>query len=134
MKIYVAGPMRGIPEFNYPAFHAAAAELRAVGHDVFSPAERVIERHGKDISKGNATGSNDLAAAEHGFNLREALHDDLVFITKHADAIALLPGWENSKGAQAERATAMALGLIVFEMAEGIVPPSTTDRPFGAPL
>ncbi|MGB3485339.1 MAG: DUF4406 domain-containing protein [Mycobacterium sp.] len=53
MKIYVAGPMRGIPEFNFPAFHAAAAKLRADGHHVFNPAERDIETHGVDISKGN---------------------------------------------------------------------------------
>lgn len=114
MKIYLAGPMRGIPEFNYPAFHVGAAKLRAEGHFVFSPAERDIERHGGvDISKGNETGSNDRAVAEHGFNIREALKDDMVFICLEADAIALLPGWENSKGAQAERATAIALGLIV---------------------
>lgn len=114
MKIYVAGPMRGIAEFNFPAFHAAAANLRAEGHEVFNPAERDIALHGKDISKGNMAGDEKLAATEHGFNLREALKDDLVFICLEADAIALIPGWENSKGAQAERATAIALGLQVI--------------------
>jgi len=113
MKIYVAGPMRGIPEFNFPAFHAAAAWLREQGHTVFNPAERDIEVTGVDISKGNLTGDNAQAEAEHGFNLREALKDDLVFICLEADAIALLPGWENSKGANAELATARALGLEV---------------------
>lgn len=113
MKIYVAGPMRGISEFNFPAFHTAAAALRLQGHFVFSPAERDIDKCG-DISKGNLTGDNAKAEADHGFNLREALKDDMVFICLEADAIALLPGWENSKGAQAERATAIALGLEIM--------------------
>ena len=111
MKIYLAGPMRGIPEFNFPVFYAAAAKLRAEGHFVFSPAEWDNERHGTDISKGNATGDESKAAKDHGFNLREALAHDLAFICADADAIALLPGWESSKGANAERATALALGL-----------------------
>ncbi len=111
MNIYIAGPMRGIPEFNFPAFFAAADKLRAEGHTVFNPAERDNDTHGVDISKGNATGCEDQAAKEHGFNLRDALCDDLTFICKEADAIAMLPGWENSKGANAERATAIALGL-----------------------
>jgi hypothetical protein len=66
MKIYVAGPMRGIPEFNFPAFHDAAARLRNEGHVVFNPAERDIARHGVDISKGNDTGDERLAAEQHG--------------------------------------------------------------------
>ena len=111
MKIYLAGPMRGIPQFNFPAFYAAAAKLRAEGHFVFSPAERDNERHGTDISKGNAMGDESKAAKDHGFNMREALAHDLAFICADADAIALLPGWESSKGANAERATALALGL-----------------------
>lgn len=118
MKIYVAGPMRGIPEFNFPAFHAAAAKLRAAGHHVFNPAERDIEHHGVDISKGNVTGDEAVAAEQHGFNLREALRDDLEFICLHADAIALLPGWHASRGAAAELATAVALGLRVIHLAE----------------
>lgn len=32
--IYLCGPMTGLPEYNYPAFHAAAAELRAQGWHV----------------------------------------------------------------------------------------------------
>lgn len=118
MRVYVAGPMRGIPEFNFPAFYAAAAKLRAEGHTVFSPAERDNERHGVDISKGNVAGDEEVAAKEHGFNLREALGEDLAWICAHADAVALLPGWGNSRGALAERAAAIALGLKVIELPE----------------
>lgn len=116
MKIYLAGPMRGIPEFNFPAFNAAAAKLREQGHYVFNPAEKDNERHGTDISKGNMTGDEEIAAKQHGFSLREALHLDLTFICLEADAIALLPGWRNSKGASAEHATANALGLWIKEL------------------
>ena len=118
MRIYVAGPMRGYPEFNFPAFHAAADELRAHGHTVFSPAERDTERHGKDISKGNATGSEEEAKETHGFDLRVALGEDLAWICAHADAVALLDGWEASQGANAERAAAIALGLKVAPIVE----------------
>lgn len=122
MKIYVAGPMRGIPEHNYPAFIAATADLRAQGHEVFSPVEWDIKTHGP-------SGCN---AGE--FDLRAALAADLEWICRSADAVALLPGWENSKGAQAELATARAIGLVVVEIADGVPFPSFTDRPFGAPL
>lgn len=116
MKIYLAGPMRGIPEFNYPAFRAGTAALRARGHEVFSPVEHDEKMHGTDIS--NPTGSHEQATAEHGFNLCEALHADLKWICLEAEAVALLPGWENSKGAAAERATALALGKPVHLLEE----------------
>lgn len=116
MKIYVAGPMRGIPFFNFPAFNAATAKLREEGHHVFNPVEKDNDRHGTDISLGNETGCETLAAEQYGFNLREALYEDLKFICLEAEAIALLPGWENSKGAQAERATAIALSLEIIQL------------------
>ncbi len=111
MKVYLAGPMRGIPHFNFPAFHAAAAKLRAEGHEVFCPAENDCERHGKDISVDNHDGSEAHAISTYNFNIREALGEDFAWICATAEAIALLPGWENSKGANAELATARALGL-----------------------
>lgn len=118
MRIYLAGGMTGIKEFNFPAFHAAAAKLRADGHEVFNPAEFDIERHGADISKGNDRGCILAAQLEHGFNLRVALGDDLAWICAEADAVYLLPNWRNSKGATAERAVALALGLLVLELPE----------------
>lgn len=116
IKVYLAGPMRGYPEFNFPAFYAAAAKLRAEGYTVFNPAEKDNETYGADISQGNATGNELQAVKEHGFSLRDALHADLTYICKEADAIALLPGWRLSKGANAEYATALALSLEVIEL------------------
>jgi hypothetical protein len=116
IKVYLAGPMTGIREFNFPAFHAAAAKLRALGYFVFSPAEADNEVYGVDISKGNLTGNQELAAKQHSFSFREALARDMAFICLHADAIALLPGWERSKGAKAERAISEALGLRIIEL------------------
>lgn len=113
IKVYLAGPMRGIPSFNFPAFDYAAAKLRTQGYEVFSPAERDREVHGGAIEK-NQTGNEDEAASNVGFSLREALGADMAFICGEANMIALLPGWEKSTGATAERATAIALGLSIM--------------------
>lgn len=111
MKVYLAGPMTGIPYFNFPAFRAAAEKLRAEGHEVFNPVEADIARHnGVDVSIGNHTGDARMLREHHSFSLREALAEDVAYICLKADAIALLPGWENSKGARAEHALASALG------------------------
>ena len=109
-RIYLAGPMQGIPEFNFPRFNAVAACLRKDGHEVFNPADRDIERHnGVNIGKGNVTGSLAEAKSTHGFSLRQALAEDLEYICRSANTIVMLPGWEKSNGAQAEHRTAVAL-------------------------
>lgn len=117
MRIYLAGPMTGIPHFNYPAFNSASAALRFEGHEVFSPAEHDIAMFGKDIS--NPDGCAVTAAKDHGFDRRAALKADLAWICDNAEAIALLPGWENSSGAKAERALAVALNLEVLTLRDG---------------
>lgn len=93
-KVYVSGPMRSIADLNYPAFDEATARLRELGHEVFNPAERDQEQDGD-------------------FDLRKALAEDLDWIARRADAVAVLPGWEKSLGAQAEVALARALALPV---------------------
>ncbi len=108
MKVYLAGPMSGLPNFNFPAFHTAAYTLRKQGHYVFNPAERDEEIHDKSIF----VGEGDIeACAAKGFSLRAALAADTKFICEEAEAIAMLPGWEASGGARAEWALAHALRL-----------------------
>jgi hypothetical protein len=84
VKIYIAGPMRGIPEFNFPAFRDMAFWLRNQGHIVFNPAERDEATHGAGFEKGNLLGSEQEAASNHGFSLREALADDMKWIALQA--------------------------------------------------
>jgi hypothetical protein len=47
-------------------------------------------------------------------NIHEALGEDLDWICRKADALAMLPGWRNSRGARAEHATAVALDLHII--------------------
>ena len=119
MKIYLAGPMRGIPDFNFPAFKQGAAYLRKQGHEVFNPAERDEDDFGKTIQK---KGDEHAFAESVGLTTQElrrrVFFFDAEYITKYADAIALLPGWEGSKGAKAEKALAEALGLDVIHLGD----------------
>ena len=38
-RIYIAGPMTGHAEHNFPAFHAAAKRLHEAGWEVVNPAD-----------------------------------------------------------------------------------------------
>lgn len=89
MKIYIAGGMSGLPDLNFPAFHAAARALRAEGHDVVNPAE---------INPDPKADWLDCMRAD----IRELVT---------CDAIYLLPGWEKSRGARLEAKLAEGLGF-----------------------
>lgn len=112
-KIYIAGPMRGYPHFNFPTFYAASDYFKSIGWVVFNPAERDDEEYGVEMAAHNVDGSLEAAACQ-GFDLRKALGVDLAWICKHATHIYMLKGWEKSKGATAEHATAVALGLTIL--------------------
>ncbi|MFM0135073.1 DUF4406 domain-containing protein [Caballeronia grimmiae] len=93
MKLYIAGPMSGYPELNFPAFHAEAARLRQLGYEVINPAE---------INADPAAGWLECMRAD----IRELVT---------CDGIALLPGWEKSRGATVEHTLARGLGLSVYQ-------------------
>jgi hypothetical protein len=109
MRIYLAGPMRGLPHFNFPAFDYAAKLLRADGYIVFSPAERDREAYGVEIEH-NPTG-DETKVTNPACTINDCMKADCNWICDRADAVALLPGWEKSTGANAELALGKALGL-----------------------
>jgi hypothetical protein len=113
MKVYLAGPMRGYKDFNFPAFFAAAHKLRVEGHSVFNPAERDVEEFGADKLKSETGDEQELSKnlGLEGLSLtRKVFLHDTHYICTQAEAIALMPGWEKSKGAIAEKALAEASG------------------------
>ena len=109
VRIYLAGPMTNIPQFNIPTFMKAAKELREAGWEVFNPGEADVNQHG-DFWKTLKTGSHE-EAEPFGWSYKECLKLDLNWILDKAECIAFLPGWENSKGCRAEKALAECLGL-----------------------
>jgi hypothetical protein len=104
-SIYLAGPMSGIPEWNYPSFFKAADSLRKEGWRVFSPAEKDIEE-GYDDQEAKKEGDTALAIAKGVFDYRKAYMWDIDKVV-NGDAIFMLKDWEQSPGARGEHAAAV---------------------------
>ncbi len=88
-RIYISGPMTGMPELNFPAFHAEAARLTSLGYDVVNPAEL----------------NPDPAMGWH-----ECMRRDLAALLT-CDALALMDGWQKSDGAHLEMHVAHRVGM-----------------------
>jgi nucleoside 2-deoxyribosyltransferase len=97
-RAYVAGPMTGLPRFNFDAFEEACDLLRAHGFHVTSP-------HEMDLANGFDP-ERDGAA----FDLNAALEEDIAAVAA-SDVVALLPGWEDSPGTMVEILIAEACGI-----------------------
>ena len=109
--IYIAGPMRGYENYNYPAFDEREDILNRYGWQCVNPA-RLDRCQGKPMSDPMAF-APDSNYEDHEF-MRSALCRDMVAICDECTAIYMMKDWENSKGAKAEWALAKALGLDIF--------------------
>ena len=89
MKLYIAGPMSQLPEFNYPAFMDAERQLVAAGYEVENPAR-----------PGQVDGWTWQDYMKRG--IRQMLD---------CEGVALLPGWEDSPGARIEAQLARSLEM-----------------------
>lgn len=105
-SIYIAGPMSGIPEFNFPAFFRAAEFLQDCGWTVYNPANKSSEE--AVIEHSSFGEGDDKALLTSGWSFREAYKWDMDKVIS-ADAIYMLNGWEASPGARGEHAVAMAM-------------------------
>lgn len=91
MKVYIAGPMTGYPELNYPAFMEAARTLRGFGHTVVNPAE---------------LNPQDTPYVE-------AMKRDIKGLLE-CDGLFMLSGWQASKGATLEYHIAKVLQFVIL--------------------
>lgn len=89
MRVYLSGPMTGMPDLNFPAFNSYAQRLRQAGYDVVNPAEI------------NPDGEKSWQAC---------MRADLAALLT-CDALALLPGWAKSAGAHLEMHVAHRVGI-----------------------
>lgn len=114
MRLYLAGPMSGIEQFNFPAFYDAAEILRAAGHDIVSPAEMDAE----DGIDAEALASADGDAKKLSLTWAQLLSRDVNIIGDETDdkidGIVFLPGWIRSRGARLEAFTALLSGKYYF--------------------
>lgn len=94
MRLYLAGPITGYPDYNRDAFEVAAIALRLHHHEPVSPFENGVYV--------NAPWSAHMRA-------------DLKRLVD-ADGVAVLPGWECSRGATLEVHIAQALGMTVLPL------------------
>lgn len=93
MKVYLSGSIAGDPDYK-AKFTKYAGRLRQMGWTVYNPA---------------AANLDDLP-------LRIILAHELDWLCREAQAIALIPGYEDSRGVAAELATAKAIGLEIIEL------------------
>lgn len=116
MRLYIAGPMTGYPQFNIPAFDAMAATLRDHKHDVVSPAE-LDDPEIRAISLASPDGNVDTLAT-HGQTFGDFLARDVKLLADDGiEGVVVLPGWEKSRGARLETFVANAIcGLPIFEV------------------
>lgn len=90
-RVYLSGPMTGMPDLNFPEFHRAARILR-------HPTYQMVVVNPAEINPDTVMAWEDCMRADI-----KALCD--------CDAIVLLEGWEKSKGAHLELQIAHRLGL-----------------------
>ncbi len=106
---YIAGPMRGLPQSNFPAFDEAVNAADLAGMRVISPANM-------DRAVGFNPGTDEITPEI----LREIIQRDTEAIRNldptRGDGLILLQGWEKSVGCRAEVPLALWLGVKNFRL------------------
>ena len=112
-KLYIAGPMTNIANFNFHNFDRVANDYRQMGYDVVNPAQHDREEGFEGMGRDGTVA--ELKALGITFDLTAALLWDLEQISA-SDGVVLLNGWRTSRGARAEVSLAACIDkLVQFE-------------------
>jgi hypothetical protein len=109
-KVYIIGPMRGQPYYNFPQFDAAATLLRSQGYEVRTPSE-MDRTAGFDAMK--LPKDYDWQSVPDNFSLNACVDRDIEAV-KWSTTLYALRGWQDSTGARAEHALGVWLGKEVL--------------------
>jgi Domain of unknown function (DUF4406) len=112
MKYYLAGPMTGYAQFNFPLFHEAAKALRSEGLEIISPAELDSAKI-KKAAKASKDGKL-INGKIGGETWGQILARDVEVVADQVDGIVFLPKWPDSKGARLEAFVALLAGKTDF--------------------
>ena len=92
-SIYLSGPMRGYPNFNYDEFNRIAKLLRSEGYVVDNPAEHY--------------------AGDPALTMTDFMRKDLTGVLD-ADVVVVISGWSASKGSNVEVLLGWTVGKPVY--------------------
>jgi len=119
LKVYIAGPMTGITQFNFPLFDQVAAELRALEFEVVSPAE-LDDPASREAALQSEWGDPEEYRRLTGLTWADFLSRDVKLIADgRFTSIICLPGWEKSRGARLETFVGHLNNIIIFEYVDG---------------
>ena len=100
MKIYISGPITGMPELNEPAFASASLAIAEKGHVPINPFDVC-----RDIPRGS--------------DLMAYMRADIKAMMD-ADAVLMLSGWAESRGARIEHSIAVFLEIPIYHSVDNI--------------
>lgn len=127
---YLAGPMTGIPQFNFPAFAEATATLRHQGFEILSPAEQdspAVQAAALASPDGRLAHGEKIAGETWG----DILSKDVKLVADKVIGLIYLPGWENSSGALLETTVAFLTKKAFRVYEDGFAAPVSTFWVFG---
>ena len=107
--VYISGPMRNRPFYNFAAFDEAVATIAEMGHTPVSPAEhsrRIVRECGFD-----PTDEQSYAKIPD-----ETYFEDDIRAMRYVDCVVLLSGWRASLGVRVEIAYARFRGIPVYTL------------------
>lgn len=110
-KVYLAGPMTGIPRCNFPLFNIVTRMLRNAGWHVVSPHELDSP---ETQAAAWASPDGDLSKVEGAETWGTCLARDVQIVADSVEGIVLLPGWTRSAGARLEVLVGLRQGLRFF--------------------
>jgi hypothetical protein len=101
---YLAGPMRGLPQCNFPRFIETAKVLRDWGYIIKSPAEMDSPATQADAL---TCAAGEDRATYGGETPGQILSRDVRVVADEVGGVIFLPGWWNSRGARLEAHVAL---------------------------